>query len=100
MNILFLLFLRDPELQAVKTPAELIQYVSKEKFEQEEIKNCVKQLMRVKIGIVMDGFDEYPAKLRQKSFISDLIKNKVFRNCVVIFTSHPTATIELHDKVD
>ena len=102
VNILFLLFLRDPELQGVKTLAQLIQYVSKEYFDEEQIKSCVKQLMRLKIGIVMDGFDEYPAKLRQKSFISDLIKNIVFQNCIVIFTSRsrPSATIDLHDKVD
>ena len=100
VNILFLLFLRDPELQAVKTLTQLFQYVSKECFDEEQSKGCVKQLMRLKIGIIMDGFDEYPAKLRQKSFISDLIKNIVFRNCIVVLTSRPSATIELHDKVD
>ena len=56
VNILFLLFLRDPELQAVKTPAQLIQYVSKENFEEEEIKSCVKQLMRVKIVRYCNGW--------------------------------------------
>ena len=30
----------------------------------------------------------------------ELIKNKVFRNCFIILTSRPTATIDLHDKVD
>ena len=48
----------------------------------------------------MDGYDEYPIKLRKKSFIADIIKGKVFHNCIVVLTSRPTATLSLHDKVD
>ena len=99
-NILFLLYLRDPELQNVKTPAQLIQYLTTKCFDNEEVNNCVKQVMEVKVGIVMDGFDEYPIKLHKKSFIADLIKGKVFHNYIVVLTSRPTATIYLHDKVD
>ena len=48
----------------------------------------------------MDGFDEYPIELREKSFIADLIKDKVFCNSIVVLTSRPIATVSLHDKVD
>ena len=41
-----------------------------------------------------------PIKQRKKSFISDLIKHKVFRNSIIVLTSRPTATISLHDRVD
>ena len=99
-NILFLLFLRDPELQNVKTPAQLIQYLTNKCLDNKEVKNCVKQIMELNVGIVMDGFDEYPNKLRKRSFIVDLIKGKVFHNSIVVLTSRPTATISLHDKVD
>ena len=100
MKILFLLFLRDPELQNVKTPEQLIQYLSNKCLNEEDAKHCVKQILEAKVSIVMDGFDEYPIKLRERSFIADLIKGKVFHNCIVVLTSQPTATISLHDKVD
>ena len=100
VNILFLLFLRDPALQNIKTPEQLIQYLSSKHLDDERLKNCVEEIEELKVGIVMDGFDEYPTKLRKRSFIADLIKGKVFHNCIVVLTSRPTATIYLHDKVD
>ena len=100
VDVLFLLFLRDPELQNVKTPGQLIQYLSSRRLDEEQVKSCVTQIMELKVGIVMDGFDDYPIKLRIKSFIANLIKGKVFHSSIVVLTSRPTATIFLHDKVD
>ena len=100
VDILFLLFLRDPELQNIKTPEQLIRYISSKRLDDEQLKKCVDQIEELKVGIVMDGFDEYPIKLRKKSFIANIIKGKVFHNCTVVLTSRPTATLSLHDKVD
>ena len=100
VDILFLLFLRDPALQNIKTSEQLIRYISSKRLDDEQLEKCVDQIEELKVGIVMDGFDEYPIKLRKKSFIADLIKGKVFRNCIVVLTSRPTATLSLHDKVD
>ena len=100
VNILFLLFLRDPKLQVITTPEQLIQYVSSKYLDEEQIKSCLKQIMGLQIGIVMDGFDEYPIELRKKSFIADLMRGKVFSTSVVVLTSRPTATLSLHNKVD
>ena len=100
VNILFLLFLRDPALQNIKTPEQLIQYLSSKHLDDERLKNCVEEIEELKVGIVMDGFDEYPIKLHKRSFIADLIKGKVFHKCIVVLTSRPSATISLHDKVD
>ena len=100
VNILFLLFLRDPELQNIKTTEQLIQYLSSKSLDEEEVKNCVQQVKELHVGIVMDGFDEYPIQLRKRSFIADLIRGKVFHNCTIVLTSRPNATINLHDKVD
>ena len=100
VNILFLMFLRDPELQTVRTSADLVQYLSLDCFDEEQTKDCVKQIRKLKVGFVMDGYDEYPASLRKKSFIANLIKGKVFHNFIVVLTSRPTATISLHNKVD
>ena len=100
VNILFLLFLRDPPLQDIATPEQLVQYLSNKYLDEEQLKNCVDQIKELKVGIVMDGFDEYPTKLHKKSFIADLIKGKVFYNFIIVLTSRPTATISLHNKVD
>ena len=97
VSILFLLFLRDPQLQDVSTPEQLIQYLSNKCLDEEQLKNCVDQIKELKVGIVMDGFDEYPIKQRKKS---NLIKRKVLHNSIIVITSRPTATISLHDKVD
>ena len=80
MNILFLLFLRDPDLQSIETTEELIQYLSSKYLNKEQVKTCVEQVMELKVAVVMDGFDEYPIKLRKKSFIANIIKGKCFIN--------------------
>ena len=100
VNTLFLLFLRDPKLQSIKTAGQLIQYLSSDDLNEEEVKNCVQQIKELQVGIVMDGYDEYPIKLRKRSFIADVIKGKVFHNCTIVLTSRPTATINLHGIVD
>ena len=100
LNILFLLFLRDPALQSIKTAEELIQYLSRNDLDKEEVKNCVQQIKELQVGIVMDGFDEYPVQLRSRSFIADVIRGIVFPNCTIVLTSGPTATINLHSQAD
>ena len=100
VKILFLLFLRDPELQTITTPEKLIEYLSSISLDEVQLKTCIKQIMESKVAIVMDGFDEYPIKLRRRSFIADIISHKVFHNAIVVLTSRPTATINLHGKVD
>ena len=100
LNILFLLFLRDPVLQSIKTTEELIQYLSRNNLDKEEIKNCVQQIKELQVGIVIDGYDEYPIQLRKKSFIVNLINGYVFHNCTIVLTSRPTATLNLHSRAD
>ena len=100
LKILFLLFLRDPELQTITTPEQLIKYLSSIPLDEKQLKSCTKEIMESKVAIVMDGFDEYPIKLRKKSFVVDMINRKVFHNSIVVLTSRPTATVFLHNKVD
>ena len=100
VNMLFLLFLRDPELQSIKTPEQLIRSLSSKYLDEEEVEDCLKQIKQLHVGIVMDGYDEYPIQLRKRSFIADLIKGKVFNSCTIVLTSRATATINLHEKVD
>ena len=102
VSILFLLFLRDPVLQDVKSLEQFIQYLTNKYLDEEKIKICTKRIVKLHVGIVMDGFDEYPIKLHRKSFIASLIEDKfkVFDNSTVVITSRPNATIFLHNKVN
>ena len=99
-NILFLLILRDPALQKVENTRQLIQYVSMSSLNNEEVEKCISQLNSIKLGFVLDGFDEYPSSLQRRSYIVSIINGEVFPNSIVVITSRPTATISLHDRVD
>ena len=77
VDILFLLFLRDPELQNVKTSEELIKYLCKH-LNTEQLEKSVDQIKELKVCIVMDGFDEYPIKLRKNLSLLILLKVKCF----------------------
>ena len=104
VSVLFLLFLRDPELRVVKSEIQLVQYLLKtagcQTYCEGQIEKVVTKLQSMKVCIVMDGYDEYPASLRETSFIANLIKGKIFPNSVLVVTSRPHATMHLHDKVD
>ena len=54
--------------------------------------------MHTRIGFVLDGLDEYDSK--NNSFFVDLIMGKIFVNALIVCTSRPTVTLQLHGSVD
>ena len=103
IKIVFLLYLRDPQLQSITTPKQLVEYMSMGHLDDEQITTFNKYLLNTKgqeLCIVMDGFDEYPNILQKCSFIVDIIKREVLPGAIVVITSRPTATVSLHDQVD
>lgn len=99
--ILFLLFLRDPQLQQIKSPKELVKYVGMGYFDDDEIANLTAQLKNAtQLCFILDGFDEYPDTRKEKSFFIDLIYRGVFPNAIVVITSRPDCTLKLHDQMD
>ena len=103
IKIVFLLYLRDPPLQSITTTKQLVEYMSTEYLDDEQITTFIKYLLNSKgqqLCIVMDGFDEYPNTLQKKSFIVDIINGVVLPEAIVVITSRPTATVSLHDRVD
>ena len=98
-KILFLLHLRDPQLQSVTTTKQLIEYMSMGCLSDEQITALNKHLVNMKgqqLCIVMDGFNEYPQK---KSFIIDIINRTVLSEAIVIITSRPNAAVSLYNQV-
>ena len=103
IKIVFLLYLRDSELQSVKSTKQLVQYMSMGCLDDEQITTFDKYLVNTKgqqLCIVMDGFDEYPSILQRHSFIVDIINGVILPEAIVVITSRPTTTVSLHDRVD
>ena len=45
--------------------------------------------------LILDGFDEFPASLRKRSLLLDIIKGSRLPGCTVVITSRPSATADL-----
>ena len=96
-KLVFLLFLRDPNLKTVNTLEDLIAHVFKVKM----FNSLAKYLIKTKgkyITIVLDGYDEMSQELRQNSFITGIINFTVLPECGLVITSRPTASAHLHIK--
>ena len=103
IKMVFLLYLRDPQLQSITTTKQLVEYMSMGCLDDDQITTFNKYLVNTKgqqLCIVMDGFDEYPTLLQENSFIVDIINGGVLPEAIVVITSRPTATVSLHDQVD
>ena len=103
IKILFLIYLRDPQLQSITTIKQLVEYMSMGCLDDEQITTFNKYLFNTQgqqLCIVMDGFDEYPTSLQESSFIVDIINSVVLPEAIIVITSRPTATVSLHDRVD
>ena len=103
IKVIFLLYLRDPHLQSINKIEQLVQYMSNECLNSEQITTITLHLVNTKghqLCIVLDGFDEYPTSLQKSSFIIDIINGVVLPEAIVVITSRPTATVSLHDQVD
>jgi len=101
VQVLFLLFLRDPRLQQIKTQKELIEYIGMGKFCDEAVASYATQLINAShVCFLLDGYDEFPDKREQQSFVVDLIYGGEFHNAVVVITSRPNTTLKIHHIID
>ena len=101
IQILILLFLRDPKLREVSNAEQLVEYLTMNHgLSEYEIRSCTAQLNDAKIGIILDGLDEYDFK--SNPFFVDVIMGTctVFLNAIIVCTSRPTVTLPLYDYID
>ena len=49
---------------------------------------------------IMDGYDEFPEKLQEKSLIADILNGKTLPQSSFVITSRPRASAPLHDKIE
>ena len=102
-GFLFLLHLRDPAVQQMKSLDCLVLHFYK--YYKEAKQNdfsCITQDGGKSVTILLDGYDEFPADLRQNSFVSDLLQRKVFPASAIVISSilmyqHVFTTISLSE---
>jgi len=105
IKVVFVLYLRDPCIHKLKSIEMFIHdYVnSKERYlDKEQAKSVIHELRNTQgsnIAFLMDGFDEFPSKVYEDSFIADLINGEVLPNALLLITSRPNVSLILHNKV-
>jgi len=99
IELLFLIYLRDPRLHTAQTIEQLLQ-VYASSITASLVSDYLKETCGKNVAFVFDGFDEYPASLQKNSCVVELITGNVLTEATVIVTSRPSATMFLHDQVD
>jgi len=98
-DFLFLLCLRDPAVQQIKSLESLVSHFYK--YEKEAL-SCIPQLIKDggrSVTILLDGYDEFPVDLRQNSFIADILQGKALPAGAIVVSSRPHASTHLHNNV-
>ena len=95
-SFLFLLHLRDPAVQEMKSLKCLVHHFYNQDKEAEShlLQNGGKS-----VTILLDGYNELPANLRQNSFIARLLQHKVLPASAIVVSSRPHASTHLRNNV-
>ena len=65
----------------------------------EKVTSCVAEDGGKAVTILLDGYDELPPNVRQKSFIFDLLQHKILPACSILISSRPHASTHLRDNI-
>ena len=96
-GFLFLLHLRDPAVQEMKSLECLVRHFYNQDKEAES--HLLLQDGGKSVTVLLDGYDELPANLRQNSFIARLLQHKVLPASAVVVSSRPHASTRLRNNV-
>ena len=99
-KLVFLLFLRDPNIKNLLSLESLIQYLFKST---EIVSSLSKYLFQTKgkgLTIIFDGYDEMSEKDRNDSLVAKIISRDVLPKCDLIITSRPSASLYLRGMTD
>ena len=92
-NAVILLTLRDPEIQAAKTVADLLLIPGDEK--RRMVLNEIVESCGDGICFILEGYDELPRLLQKSSIFTKLTDN--FPKCTLVYTSRPDACDRLEN---
>jgi len=97
MVLVFLIFLRNPLVQKIKSLKDLVKYYYQFDDSSNDIADsCAKYLLQSDgkhVAFVLDGYDEFPETLRKnEGFISGLLQRKILPACTLVVTSRHYAS--------
>ena len=102
--LVFLVFLRDPLVQQIRSLKDLVKYYYQFDESSENVaSSCAEYLLHSdgkNVTFIFDGFDEYLENLRQNGFISDIVWCKRMSKRGLVLTSRPHVTAHLHQWFD
>ena len=101
-ELLLLVCLRDPSLQEIKSVNDLLKLFCIGDKNTTEIANACAEYLFANGGesiiLLLDGFDEYPRNLQERSLIADILKRRVLPLCGLVVSSRPHASEHLHKQ--
>ena len=101
-KLVLLVCLRDPAVHQISLINELLQSFCKRDRKACEIASACSDYLLKNDGedfaLLLDGYDEYPEKLRKDSLIADILKRDVLPCCGLIVSSRPHASVSLRKQ--
>ena len=101
-KLVLLVCLRDPAVQQMSLIDNLLQSFCKRNRRSNEIASACSDYLSENNGedlaLLLDGYDEYPERLRKDSLIADILKRKELPCCGLVMSSRPHASITLREK--
>lgn len=99
-KLLFLLFLRDPQVENITDVQSLVRYFCQGDSLTSKITDWLLETGGEHLTIVLDGYDEI-SKENKIHFIADgIIGHQKLPKCGIIITSRPSASSHLHNIVN
>ena len=99
-KLVFLLFLRDPNLKGMELLEHLTQYLLKNTKKASDLSDYLFETKGRDLAIIFDGYDEMSDEDRSNSLVAKIISRNVLPECDLVITSRPTASLHLRDMAD
>ena len=98
-KLVLLVCLRNPAVQKLSLIDDLLQLFYRRDRRAIEIASACSDYLSENNGedlaLLLDGYDEYPERLRNDSLVADILKRKVLPRCGLIVSSRPHASVSL-----
>ena len=99
-KLLFLLFLRDPQLKNITDVQSLVQFFCQSNDLTNKVTDWLIATCGKYLTTVFDGYDEMSNNNKNSFIVDGIIGRQKLPKCGIIITSRPAATAHLHDIVN
>ena len=103
-ELVLLVYLRDPSLQLTKSIKDLLQLFCIGDNNSKQIVSDCAQYFLINGGktltLLLDGYDEYPEGLKERSLISEILERRVLPLCGLVVSSRPHASHRLRNHAN